>query len=91
MSDEQNTDQAGSEGREASELADLLPCPCCGAPGEIERDSSIFAGQVYSDRYPEPVCRQAHGHRVRCMSCGLQTCWWHYQQESVDAWNDRAR
>lgn len=68
----------------------LLSCGHCGASDlSLERHSSIFAGQIYSDRYPEPICRQHHGFKVRCGKCGMQTCWWHYEKEAKEAWNLR--
>jgi hypothetical protein len=70
-------------------MSDLPPCPCCGSDADMERDSSIFQGQVYSDRYPEEVAKQSHGFKIRCHGCGLQTCYWHYKQEAVDAWSLR--
>ncbi|MFA5921208.1 MAG: hypothetical protein WC856_07935 [Methylococcaceae bacterium] len=73
-----------------SELTGLLGCPCCGKnAAERQRDDNIFAGQIYSDRYPASVAKQRHGFRVRCAVCGVQTCWWHYQQEAAESWNTR--
>ena len=68
---------------------ELKPCPFCGSDAEMERDNTVFAGQIYSDRYPNPVDRQRHGFRARCSKCGCQTCWWHYQYEAEVAWNAR--
>lgn len=71
-------------------MGDLKPCPCCQSDYvERECDSHIFSGQTYSDRYPAKVATQNHGFRVRCGSCGIQTCWWHYESEADEAWNTR--
>ena len=67
----------------------LKDCPACGGIAGINRDDSVFIGQHYTDRYPEKVAEQDHGYQVRCGRCGLQTCWWHYEQEAIDAWNRR--
>ncbi len=65
----------------------INPCLHCGSLGELERDPNIFHDQIYSDRYPHDVAIQDHGFRIRCINCGCQTCWWHYEQEAKDAWN----
>ncbi len=77
-------------------MTELNPCPHCNALAELEEDSRIFEedsriflGQDYSDRYPEKVARLNHGYRVRCVKCGCQTCWWHYANEAINAWNTR--
>ncbi len=67
----------------------LKPCPTCGKLASVNRDSSVFQGQNYGDRYPHDVAIQAHGYQVRCLVCGLQTCWWHYESEAIEAWNRR--
>jgi len=59
----------------------------CGGEALKHYSSIIFIGQDYGDRYPETVSRQNHGYQIRCEKCGLQTCWWHYEQEAVSAWN----
>ena len=72
-------------------MSELLPCPSCGkAAGVLHYDSKIFAGQDYGERYPRKVATQTHGYQVRCEICGLQTCWWHYQEEAINHWNTRA-
>ena len=68
---------------------ELKPCQCGRHMTQIEKDDHIFAGQDYGDRYPEAVAKQNHGYRVRCASCGMQTCWWHYEEEAISAWNTR--
>jgi hypothetical protein len=67
----------------------MKPCPHCGHPAETEIDASVFYGQIYSDRYPPKVAEQNHGFRVRCVMCGCQTCWWHYESEAIEAWDKR--
>lgn len=67
----------------------LKECPFCGSDAELEEDRNIFHGQSYTDRYPPDVARQDHGYKIRCVKCGCQTCWWHYKQEAVEAWNKR--
>lgn len=64
-------------------------CKVCGAHAELQRDGGIFIGQIYSDRYPEKVANQNHGYRIRCLRCGLQTCWWHYEKEAITHWNSK--
>lgn len=63
----------------------------CGSPAELERNSAVFVRQDYSDRYEKPISLQAHGFRVRCIKCGMQTCWWHLKDEAVSIWNKPAR
>ena len=64
-------------------------CPCCGSVGVVESSPKVFSGQVYSDRYDEPVASQNHDFQIRCAECGLQTCWWHHRSEAIEAWNKR--
>lgn len=69
----------------------LFPCPCCGSLSlKRQRDNNIFKGQIYSDRYTSPVAEQNHGHRIKCEACGLQTCWWHLEEEAINCWNTRS-
>ena len=71
-------------------MEELKPCPFCGGEATLERSSTIFIGQVYSDRYKEPIASQNHGFSVRCNKCGCQTCWWHKEKEAIEAWNKRS-
>lgn len=71
-----------------SERPFIKHCPMCGGQARLTRDNSIFSGQDYGDRYPPKVARQDHGFQIRC-HCGLQTCWWHYDHEALEHWNDR--
>lgn len=59
----------------------LLGCPCCGS-GATSLESHSSKGQD---------CSQRHGYQVRCMACGLQTCWWRHAAEAASAWNTRAQ
>ena len=69
---------------------ELKPCPFCGCKDiAIICNGIIFKGQCYSDRYPAEVANQNHGYKTRCEECGNQTCFWHYQNESIKAWNTR--
>ena len=86
----ENSTTLVARGKRVSELTDLLSCPCCGCDAGIDRDNSIFNGQNYGDRYPPEVAKQNHGFKVRCHGCGIQTCYWHYELEAVEAWNKRA-
>jgi len=63
----------------------------CGYPAKIEKDTMCFFRQEYSDRYPEPVASQPHGFKIRCVKCGIQTCFWHYESEAIEAWNKPKR
>lgn len=63
----------------------------CGSPAQLHTDDNIFRGQNYGDRYPEPVASQNHGYKIRCVMCGMQTCWWHYAREVYQAWNTPPR
>ena len=67
----------------------LKECPFCGGLAGLERDSNIFQGQCYSDRYQPSVANQDHGYRIRCGKCGCQTCWWHFKAEASKAWDSR--
>jgi hypothetical protein len=70
--------------KEALELND---CPCCRASyAKLIRDDTVFSGQDYSPRYKEP---HNYGFKIRCQKCGLQTCWWHFSEEAIAAWNTR--
>lgn len=71
-----------------SQPTELKPCPFCGREVGVECDSSIFSRQDYGDRYPPEVATQSHGFQVRC-HCGINTCWWHYEEEAVEHWNTR--
>lgn len=67
------------------ERAGLAPCPFCGARASMYRDGSIFAGQTYP-KYPG----QTWGVRIECDGlCHAMTCWWHTQDEAIEAWNCR--
>lgn len=67
-----------------SQQTALKPCPCCHATEVYEEhDSWCFVGQKY-EKYSSP-----DGFRVRCDNCGLQTCWWHTEDEMLSAWNRR--
>ena len=69
---------------------ELKACPCCKSDNVgMVRNNNIFRGQTYSDRYPKNVANQNHGFRVACGNCGLKTCWWHYELESLESWNTR--
>lgn len=59
----------------------------CGCNAELLEDYGIFFGQNYGDRYPDTVAKQNNGYKIRCVVCGLQTCWWHYEKEALSAWN----
>lgn len=67
----------------------MKECPFCEGCAQVERNSNIFHGQNYSDRYPPDVAKQEHGFRVRCVKCGCQTCWWHFKHEAIATWNKR--
>ena len=67
----------------------ILLCPCCDGVATLNESSTVFIRQNYSDRYKEPVASQSNGFQIRCLKCGLQTCWWHYKQEAIDNWNTR--
>jgi len=72
------------------DLKDPKPCPCCNKDMAcVYKDSNIFNGQDYGNRYPKKVALQNHGFQVRCENCGMQTCWWHYETEAIDSWNKR--
>lgn len=60
----------------------------CGNVAEFITDNTIFARQDYGSRSPRPIASQDHGYQVRCIMCGLQTCWWHLKDEAISAWND---
>ncbi len=68
---------------------ELKTCPCCGVEAKLIQDNNVFNGQIYSDRYPPKVASQNYGFQVRCVKCGLQTCWWHYEKEAIEIWNTR--
>ncbi len=73
-----------------SETFALRSCPFCGSKYiEIERDSRVFHGADFGNRYPSKVSKQSHGFRGRCEECGCQTCYWHYESEVAEAWNRR--
>jgi len=69
----------------------MKSCPFCKCiHPQIEESQLIFHGQIYSGRgYPKEVAEQNNGYRIRCPSCGCQTCWWHYKKEARKAWNKR--
>lgn len=60
----------------------------CGWDAILSEDSRIFIGQIYSGRYEEPIASQNNGYQIRCVRCGLQTYWWHFEDEAIRAWND---
>ncbi len=64
-------------------------CPFCDGIAELEINHTIFKGQNYSNKYPPEVATQMHGFRIRCIKCGGQTCWWHYEEEARKAWKKR--
>ena len=71
-------------------MNELKPCPFCGLDDQrINRNSNIFHGQTYSDRYPKQIGEQNHGFNIRCEGCGNQTCYWHLENEAANAWNTR--
>ena len=64
----------------------LKPCPCCtSASIQMNCDRSIFRNQSY------PGETSDEGWMARCDNCGLQTCWWHSQDQVVAAWNTRTQ
>jgi len=67
----------------------ISPCPFCGGICKVLIDPKAFMFQNYSDRYPKKVAEQNNGFQVRCLKCGCQTCWWHYEKEAIKAWNTR--
>jgi len=60
----------------------------CGCNAMLQEDSKIFIRQNYGNRYPEPIASQNNGYKIRCVMCGMQTCWWHRKDEAISAWND---
>lgn len=64
---------------------ELPACPCCNWPAPmLETDGSCFAGQHYPSEPGQT------GYKFRCDKCGLQTCWWHSEQQARDAWSTRS-
>jgi hypothetical protein len=67
-------------------MKEIKKCPC-GGDAILQEDLKIFIHQFYGDRYPEPIASQNNGYKIRCIMCGLQTCWWHIESEAVSVWN----
>lgn len=67
----------------------IKKCAHCKGRAELTRSESIFVGQNYYDRYPNSVARQPFGYQIKCLCCGMQTCWWHYSSEAILYWNRR--
>ena len=65
----------------------IAKCACTGT-AELLTNNTIFAGLFFGSRYPEPIASQSNGYKIRCMMCGMQTCWWHLKNEAINAWND---
>lgn len=63
----------------------LKPCSCCNWPAPLlQTDEACFVGQTY------PKDTGYAGFKYRCDKCGLQTCWWHSEQQAREHWNTRA-
>lgn len=60
---------------------DLLPCPFCGAPGEIDMDEPSPAYATRGARTTYLAC---------CSKCsGMIEEWWETPEEAAEAWNGR--
>jgi len=55
--------------------ARLATCPFCGAT------ATIIHGV--------PNANWRDGWQVKCACCHANTCWWHTEDESIAAWNQR--
>lgn len=59
---------------------ELLPCPFCGN----EPTLIVYRGKDgWRDRYAV-LCRYDDG------GCGAESGWYHYEEETIEAWNRRA-
>ena len=60
--------------------SELKPCLFCGCMGRLHISRNAFKREL-----GRPVA-----YRIECEgACHSMTCWWHTEQEALDAWNTR--
>lgn len=63
----------------------LKPCPFCGGTS-IRLEKNEYTDSGCDGKIIATATRQ----RIYCSLCACGTTWWYYEEDAIEAWNQRA-